>query len=294
MKCFYHGSDYDGKCSAAIVRRFNPECQLIPMTHGRDFPWDIVQKNEVVYMVDFSLQPYDLMIKLANSCQKLIWLDHHISAIRAHDDLWRATGFHIAGIRNTEQAACEITWTYFSEEPIPKGIRLLGRYDVWDLGWDIAVMPYQYGLRAWNLDAYDSRWNMVFDNDEIMYGEVVEAGNNILMYVTSDYSRTMRSMGFEVEWEGYRCLCVNRGYVSSHVFENFYDPMRHDLMISFCMNNDQRWRITVYTDKEIDCSKIAGKYGGGGHAKASGFVSDTLPFLGDRQPPEDPNQTASP
>ena len=279
MKCFYHASDYDGKCSAAIVRKFNPECQLIPITYGRDFPWDRIWTNEIVYMVDFCLQPFDEMVKLAHSCKKLIWLDHHVSAMRAHSELEIATGFRIEGIRKTELAACEITWTYFSDDPIQKGIRLLGRYDVWDLGWDIAVMPFQYGLRAWNLDAYDSRWNMIFDNDIEMYEEVVEAGENIMMYVTSDYSRTMRSMGFEIEWEGYRCLCVNRGYVSSHIFENFYDPMRHDLMISFCMNQDKRWRVTIYTDKEIDCSRIATKYGGGGHAKAAGFVSDNLPFL---------------
>lgn len=296
MKCFFHSADFDGKCSAAIVKYFNPECELIPMYYGKEFPWDWVKPNEVVYMVDFCLQPFDEMVRLANSCQKLVWLDHHISAIKAHDDLWKVTGFHIAGVRNTKQAACEIVWTYFSERPIPYAVRLLGRYDIWDLGWDVKVLPFQYGMRSMNMRAEDPFWAAFFVGDSTeLIEEASLAGQHILTYIAQDYDRYMKRCGFVTEFEGYRALCVNRGFTSSHIFDRHFDPEKHDIMICFSFSADRNWRVTLYTEKDdIDCSVIASKYGGGGHAKASGFQCAELPFPLYKESPEDQSQQTSP
>ena len=281
MKCFFHSADFDGKASGAIVKFFNPECDLFPAYYGMKFPWHKIKRNEVVYMVDFGLQPFDQMVRLANSCQKLIWIDHHISAIRDHDELWKVTGFHIAGLRNTEYAACELTWQYFNTKPIPEPIKLLGRYDVWDLSYDPKVLPFQYGLRALNPMAEDNVWHSLglIVTDMSMVDKLVNDGISILRYIGSDYNKYMKRCGFQIEFEGYKAFCVNRGFTGSHIFEGHYNPEIHDIMISFCYTNDYNWRVSLYTEKdEIDCSKIAKKYGGGGHPKASGFQCDKLPF----------------
>ena len=36
MKCFYHRIDFDGVCSAAIVKAKYPECELIGIDYGDD------------------------------------------------------------------------------------------------------------------------------------------------------------------------------------------------------------------------------------------------------------------
>jgi oligoribonuclease NrnB/cAMP/cGMP phosphodiesterase (DHH superfamily) len=79
MKCFYHESDLDGQCSAAIVRYALPDCQPVPITHGDSFPFDAIQTRETIYMVDFCL-PMDLMVRLSQMSD-FIWIDHHKSAI---------------------------------------------------------------------------------------------------------------------------------------------------------------------------------------------------------------------
>ena len=54
MKCFYHGSDLDGKCSGAIVRSvYGEDCEYIPYYYG-DFPFESIEKNEPVILVDCS------------------------------------------------------------------------------------------------------------------------------------------------------------------------------------------------------------------------------------------------
>lgn len=117
MKCFYHGIDLDGKMSGAIVRHFEPECEMFPINYGDQFPWHKIKENEKVYMVDFSLQPFGHMEHLVKEC-RLNWIDHHEVAIEdagktgINDSL---DGVHLeVGI-----GACQLTWEYFSDRPVP-------------------------------------------------------------------------------------------------------------------------------------------------------------------------------
>jgi len=137
MKAFFHSSDLDGQCSGAIVKRFYPECRLIGINYGQPFPWDDIEPNEPVFMVDFCLQPFEDMVRLANMAT-LVWIDHHKSAIE------ESVAYHvdkaIPGLRQVGLAGCELTWTYIQEfvmrdkkekEPVPLAVTLIGAYDTW-------------------------------------------------------------------------------------------------------------------------------------------------------------------
>ena len=169
--CFYHRSDLDGVCSAAIVKKFVPDVELVGMDYGEPFPWDraipemkdlcIVDQHiganpelhnlRQVYMVDFSL-PVEYMKSLA-ACADLVWIDHHKTAIEA------MRGVPVVGLRDTRLAACELCWDWFedfsfdgvklrdtlpsldgsgivvdpfeSETEAPEAVCLLGAYDSW-------------------------------------------------------------------------------------------------------------------------------------------------------------------
>jgi len=83
IHCFYHSSDLDGHCSGAIVKHKFPEAQMHSINYDQQFPWDKVNTEEdIIIMVDFSLQPFLEMAKLYTEFDdRLIWIDHHISAI---------------------------------------------------------------------------------------------------------------------------------------------------------------------------------------------------------------------
>ena len=109
MKCFYHSSDLDGHCSGAIVKLKYPNCELIPINYGKEIDLDTIEKNEVVYMVDFSLKPFKQMFAL-NEKAKLFWIDHHATAIdNAYTKNFIASG---GSFLKLDRAGCELTWEY--------------------------------------------------------------------------------------------------------------------------------------------------------------------------------------
>jgi len=333
--CFYHKADLDGVCSAAIIKRFVPECDLYGIDYGEEFPWDKVEgaqrlmiggveqnpsilEKRTVYMVDFSLQPYDQMTRLARACN-LWWFDHHSEVIK-----WYETQLHetmIAGIRTTKAAACEICWGFFGkiaqpndrQQEIPTAVRLLGAYDSWrkeDPKWASEILPFQYGARA-EEGAYDPThdlWQkrlLVTDYVDSVheYDEaapwlffVIERGSAILRFQHQLYEQIAKDCAFVVEkhpdgWRlagasgrmtvpELRCLCLNTPLRSSAAFDSVWDPQKHDLMLAFYLMKDGRWRVSLYSVKpEIDCGALAKTLGGGGHRGAAGFQCAALPWM---------------
>ena len=55
-------------------------------------------------------------------------------------------------------------------------------------------------------------------------------------------------------------------------------------MCNFVYTADNKWYVSLYTSKEdVDVSKVALSFGGGGHKGAAGFKCDTLPFLAEER-----------
>lgn len=58
---------------------------------------------------------------------ELVYIDHHISAIKEVEEYLNKNVACFAGLRNTNFAACELTWNYFFPgKPVPELVRLLG------------------------------------------------------------------------------------------------------------------------------------------------------------------------
>jgi len=274
MICFYHGSDLDGHCSGAIIKHKYKYVTMVPVTYGRKIPTELAL-DDVVYMVDFSLEPFQRMIGLREKSSELIWIDHHSSSI----ELSEKFDFNPPGIRRNDVAACELVWEWcFPDIPIPKAVKLISMYDVWNHNTSKDVVPFQLGLRA-KYTLPDSRiWEVLFENYLDIVDEIISAGKYIQEYINADNERFMNAFSFETIFEGYNCICCNRGMVDSRIFDSKWDPKRHDLMVMFCRANN-KWAVHLYTSHEgIDCGKIAKKYGGGGHKIAAAFRAKDLPF----------------
>ena len=80
MKVFYH-VDNDGKCAGFWVKQLaqhydNYPLEFYKINYGMDFPFDEIQPNEQVYIVDYSIFPEE-MDKLLEITQDVVWIDHH-------------------------------------------------------------------------------------------------------------------------------------------------------------------------------------------------------------------------
>ena len=57
-------------------------------------------------------------------------------------------------------------------------------------------------------------------------------------------------------------------------FDSLENRKDYDFMVNFFMNKKNLWNLAFYTAKsDVDVSKIAAQFGGGGHAKAAGASS---------------------
>lgn len=271
MKCFYHGSDLDGQCSGALIKSNYSECKMFPINYGDDFPFDIIEPNETVFMVDFCLQPFVDMIKLYKMCN-LVWIDHHKSAIEDH----KKYDIKILGRRKIGIGACQLVWEVLYNNTPPLFVRLLAEYDVWDHT-NPLTLPFHYGMGVCKTDPINQDfWNMLCDREMVM--RIVEDGDIIMKYQNEENRKYADSTAFEINFHGYRCVVINKMITNSKLFDSVWNPDKHDIMISFGWYKN-KWGISLYTNKnEIDVSQIAKKYGGGGHQGAAGFECQLIPF----------------
>ena len=292
MLCIYHIADHDGKGSAAIVKRKFPEIELMGLNHDMEIPYAEIEKHDKVIICDIAL-PVKYMFEM-NKKIDLTWIDHHVSVINEYDELMKSGEYEpIKGVRKVGTAALVLTWQYFyPNSELPEGLRLLGLNDIYDLR-DRRVRPFEYAIQTYGVNRpTDKIWAQIMDN-ELNIKEAVEKGNAILSWVRHRNYRLIRGMGFESKYKGLKCICSNMAQGQSEFFDSLDNIREYDFMVNFFMNKKNRWNLTFYTYKDnVDVSKIAAEFGGGGHAKAAGASSlEQLPdFLLNGKPWIKPEQ----
>lgn len=273
MLCIYHLADHDGKGSAAIVRRVYPKIQLLGLNHDMEIPFDEIRKHSEIITCDISL-PLDFMAEL-NEKADFTWIDHHVSVIDQYEQYLREGRIQpIKGIRRVGTAAMLLTWEYYyPQEPVPLGLKLLGLNDIFDLK-DKRVRPFEYAMQSLGVNRpSDKIWDDLIQG-EIDIPEMVEKGRAILSYIRNRNFRLVRAEAFEATFEGLKCICANIPQGYSEFYDSIENIKDFDVMINFFMNKRNRWNLSFYTTKDnVDVSKIAEKFGGGGHAKAAGASS---------------------
>lgn len=271
MLCLFHKSDYDGICSAAIVKHKFPECSLYGMQYGDPTPWDTITVGETVYLVDFSL-PADDMLDMSRR-SNLIYIDHHKSAMEENKDL------PLKGIQRVGTAACALVWEYLFETHLPYAVKLLSDYDVWRFD-DPNTLPFQYGMRLQEDTSPGSRlWTRLLSgNFEIVVEDILRDGKIALKYVESNNAYYADAAAVDIKWQGFNCVVINKLFGGSDLFKSVFDPDKDEVMISFGWLNG-KWKVGLRSLEDgPDVSVIALEYGGGGHAHAAGFSCDELPF----------------
>jgi oligoribonuclease NrnB/cAMP/cGMP phosphodiesterase (DHH superfamily) len=289
----YHSADLDGHCSGALSRiyferihhfKINKDFKMMSINYNQSFNVDI-SKNDSIYLLDFTL-PLERMVELQNIIQdKLIVIDHHISAYKECSD---KINNYIYG----EESACWLTYKYFFG--LPKTHHFLKRlsdYDIWrnedDEWWNKHVLPFQFGMRMKQTDPIINieLWETLFDemsfkNLDFVYS-IQKNGELLIEYQKQQYKIISKNNAFSILFEGLRAICINNGQYSSLLFESIWDEDKYDIMLAFSYRQEGYWTVGLYTtkNKNIDCSIIAKKYCGGGHKCAAGFKIDDINII---------------
>lgn len=278
----YH-MDADGKAAAAVVGHFlrkagKNNIYYHPINYGMSLNmsgWD--RENDEVYLVDFSFQPLSKMLDFVDTLEHLVWIDHHATAIELEENNEELV--RVPGIREVGFAGCELTWKYFTEEPIPRVLQLIGDWDVWRRGpnWEEEVLPFQSFLYINDDRPQNSKlW------EQLLIANNVESWLGLGRIARLVQDRVDESLigaaSFVGKFAGHRAVMCN-GAGNSLMFERNFDINKFELMILFQLKQGKYVTVSIYGIKpDLDCGQLAKKLGedgpipsGGGHAKAAGF-----------------------
>lgn len=272
MKCFYH-TDMDGHCAGAIVyRAFYGAGVFFPINYNQEFPFDKIEKDETVVIVDFSLQKEGDFDRLLEITPNVIWIDHHKTAIEKHAHL----ADNVIGVRRDGISGCELAWEFFfPTKTMPRVVQLLGDYDIWAFKYGDDTNKLQAGIRLFDTKPESCEWD-TWLKPGYQPTEEIKSGEIALKYRDNYYAGLISAWSFFTEFEGYKVVACNAGSVSSQMFDTVKED--YDIMMPFVFDG-KRWTVSLYTKKkDIDVSELAKRYGGGGHKQAAGFQCDTLPF----------------
>jgi oligoribonuclease NrnB/cAMP/cGMP phosphodiesterase (DHH superfamily) len=271
IRCFYHAGDQDGICSAAIVLRRFPTATLHPIDYIDDLNkkvLDVVEKDDIVIMVDFNLRPISKLIKLNKQCKTFIWIDHHGDILKEAKD----KGFHPLGIQQDGTAASVLTWKYFFDNiEVPLGVTLVGKNDIHQMD-DDRVYYFKNGMDMYSLDPTLDIWQKILDDDKKIVDNVIESGKIIFNYERRKKLDKAKSYAFVVHLGDYTALAIN-GFVDLDdlVANNIFDPNQHDFLLMFVKLSNV-WKISMRSlSTGADVSEIAKRFKGGGHIRAAGF-----------------------
>jgi len=296
---FYHGTDFDGKGSAAVAFNFynrfvdNPnQIKFMPLSHGADAIDHTECTGKIVVIADFALDPV-LMYRIDVIAKELHWIDHHKSAI---DDVNTFLSENselkpLRGLRDPSNTigACGLTYRYYFEESIVLPVRLLSEFDVCESIYSQnnhpLMLSFQYGLKASNTEDPSCRLfqDLVSPNYNLsLFDKTCKRGEVVIDYETIQGDEYKQSFGQVVslvidgETLSDDVYLINRGIPSPILTQ--VEMMKHEFVSIFTYNVGVGYNASLYSYKR-DCSEIAKRLGGGGHKRAAGFRCKQLPYV---------------
>lgn len=273
-----HGNCRDGFCSKWIASLHfrRPEVQAAcsaPVEYVDGFygqePPDVAGRD--VYIIDFSY-PRETMIAIANTCRRLVVLDHHKTAQAALEDFPHFDG--VAIHFDMERSGAGMAWDHFMGKPRPWVVNYVEDRDLWRNALDDSEAVSAYiSTMAFDFEVWD---------DEMRHGNIARAkvaGWHVVAK-TRQYVAEVRKNAFLVDFEGYTVPLVNAPqYDISELLVGMMGEWQLDPLTTFqpqfvmgwwqCV--DKRFQYSLRSRGDFDVSALAKRYGGGGHKNAAGF-----------------------
>lgn len=270
----YHHNDLDGRCAAAIVKKYygSEPIEFIEMDYKKDVDVEVIGLGEKIVIVDFSFKP-EVMKKVMEKLPDIVWIDHH-KTCESYD--YFSQGLNgLRDLTNKGLSGCELTWKYFyPNTAIPEAVCLIGDYDSWRLSSSNSLKFYE-AVKVIDNNPLSKEWDLLLSYEAASkVGELLKIGDSIINY-RDNYCKSIMSMfGFETEIEGIKAYATNFYQFGSPGFvDNF---KKYPICLAFIFDG-KKFTVSLYSET-VDVSEIAKKFGGGGHKGAAGFVCENLPF----------------
>lgn len=256
----YHGRCPDGFGGAwAAWKKFGNKAAYLPARDRNKPPAPL--KHKTIYLIDYT---YDAPIvkKLIRDNVRVTAIDHHVSQKES-------TMLTEKYLYDVKHSGATLAWQYFHPgKNIPMLLRYIEDRDIWK--WNIPhsremlslIDLAKFDFKTWNRLAKD------LDDPHTRAAHLKKGTLLDLQYVS--LYRKLIPNAEPAKFAGHKIYVLNCPYY-------FADDLGHELALktrSFSLlwnESGGRIRCSLRSAGKIDVSKIAKKYGGGGHKESSGF-----------------------
>ncbi len=269
----YHGRCADGVCAAWCAdlhfKGQDVEIEYYPAKHNKPPPYKRIAKAASTYILDFCYPRPDLM-KIAGMTQLQV-IDHHKSAEAV------CHGLDFCEF-DMDRSGAGMAWDhFFPGVERPWHVDYIETRDIWTWKWPNAgdVLAFIDTLPI-SFETYDK----LYDGD-ITFGECRDKGEAITAYIEQYNSETVLASMRKITFQSpdgsihFDIPVVNTSHWGISSLLNGI-AKGHPFVLAYFKRNDGKYQYSgrVAADSDFDVSKLAKSFGGGGHAKASGFTLD--------------------
>lgn len=258
----YHADCPDGFGAAySAWKKFGDTAEYLPVFHKTEPP-DVRGKD--VYTLDYCYSK-DITARIMGQANRLVVIDHHVTA----EEAVKMATEHVF---DNFHSGSFLSWQYFHPEaPVPLFIRYVEDKDLWKF-----ALPDSNAVFFWlvNLPREFVAWDRIIADfeDERKRSSFVAEGKRIegqMMRVVNDHVARAK----EVSFEGYKTLIIETAVYHSEVGHALAKKLPPIGIV--WVEKNGKFSVSLRSDGTVDVSKLAQKYGGGGHKAAAGFVLDS-------------------
>lgn len=269
----YHDHCNDGFGAAFIAHQHlvsaGHEVELIPAQYGKTWcdllPYNPDRFSQYLHILDFSFPVID-MKDICNTFEKVIWLDHHKTAIDAWFDSGAVCPQNLYYWLTDKHSGAMLSYFHYNKKvslaEVPQWVKYIDDRDRW-----IFQYPQTKAFHA-GTSSYPrtiENWKVITDP----CADIIEEGNAVLRYQDQLYAQLMET-AHEITIDGIKGLACN-------VPGQFASDIGHHLTkrsgtFGACYSADGKgYKFSLRSEGSFDVSAIAKKFGGGGHLNAAGF-----------------------
>lgn len=255
----YHKHCPDGFGAAwAAWKKLGRRATYIGIDH-RYSPLNLEDKT--VYFLDIAYPP-QIIQKILKNGNEIFLIDHHISNKTV-------VGMFRGGLYDLKHSGCVLAWYYFHpDKAVPELLLNIEDLDLWKfkLFHTKELMAfidlYDYDFKIWN--KLVRQWQKPASKKGL-----VRLGEIILKYEQKILD-DLETYAEKVKFCGYNALAVNTPILNSQICQRLNKKLPPISLSWF--RNGKSLVVSLRSNGKVDVSKLAAKFGGGGHKKAAGFT----------------------
>jgi len=262
----YHKNCLDGFAAAwSAWLKFKDQASYLAVEHQAENHLIDQLTNRVIFFLDFAFGEAERIKKLAKNNEKIVLIDHHISQKHLQS-------LYDESVYNEKHSGAVLAWKYFhKKKSVPKLLKYIEDVDLWHFKLK-HTKELTAALNIYNMDF--NVWQKVSRDFESAESKkkYLEEGKCIIRYQNKIIER-MINYAETVSFVGYSALAINSPILVSELGNSL--SQKSGTFAIIWRHKKRGLEVSLRSTGLIDVSKIAEKYGGGGHKAAAGFMIKT-------------------